>query len=198
MPKTRQEIIDAIDNHRHIVSNPASSRENISASRIAILALEHDLKNSADNWGAGSVPVIRTSEDFEELKKKASQGDAETQCAVADICADYTRTEFYNTTEAVYWYEKAAEQGFTRAQWLLGASYFQGMGIEKDLTKAEQWLLRAAESGDVDGQYALGGFYFMKPDIVKAEYWLEKAAAQGHKEAKAGLGAVKKLLETYI
>ena len=160
--------------------------------------MNHDMKNSTDNWGSVSVPIIRTHEDFEALKRKASQGDSEAQCAMADICADNTRVEFFDLQEAAFWYEKAAGQGRTRAQWLLGTSYFQGMGVEKDLQLAEHWLLKSAQSGDADGQYALGGFYFMKPDIVKAEYWLEKAAEQGHEEARAAIGAVKALLETGI
>jgi len=125
----------------------------------------------------------------------ANSGDIEAQCTVADIYADDSRIETFDVTEAVYWYEKAAEQGHTRAQWLLGACYSQGLGIEADQEKAEQWLLKSAQAGDAEGQYSLGGFYFMKPDIVKAEYWIGKAAEQGHEDAKTMLVAVKHLLD---
>jgi len=139
--------------------------------------------------------MLQTKEDFEALKRKAANGDPETQCAVADVYADDSRAEFYDASQAVIWYEKAAAQGHTRAQWLLGAGYFQGIGIEKDMEKAEYWLLKSAQAGDADGQYTLAGYYFMKPDIVKAEYWIEKAIEQGHEEAKAMLGAIKHLIE---
>ena len=119
----------------------------------------------------------------------------EAQCNLADIYADDTRFEFFDVGEAVYWYGKAAEQGHTRAQWLLGACYSQGIGVEKDAERAEHWLLKSAQSGDAEGQYSLGGFYFMKPDIVKAEYWIGKAADNGHEEAKTMLEAIKHLLK---
>jgi len=151
---------------------------------------------NTNEYGTTLVPVIRTREDFEALKRKAMGGDPSSQCAVADICADNSREEFFDVAEAAYWYEKAAEQGLTRAQWLVGLCYFQGAGIEQDAEKAETWLLKSAQSGDADGQYTLGGFYFMKPDLVKADYWLEQAVEQGHAEAKIMLGAIKSLLET--
>ncbi|MDR2571072.1 MAG: sel1 repeat family protein [Oscillospiraceae bacterium] len=129
-----------------------------------------------------------------DLKSKAESGDMEAQCYLADLYADDSRVDTFNITEAVYWYEKAAEQGHSRAQWLLGACYSQGVGVSKDLDKAESWLLKSAQAGDADGQYTLGGFYFMLPDIVKAEYWIGLAAEQEHGEAKAALVAIKQLM----
>jgi hypothetical protein len=139
--------------------------------------------------------MIRNYEDFEALKRKAADGDKDAQCTLADIYADDTRVNTYDVNQAVFWYEKAALQGHTKAQCLLGASYFQGMGVAQDTEKAEQWLIKSAQGGDADGQYTLGGFYFMKPDIVKAKYWLEKAAEQGHEESKTMLPAINQLLE---
>ena len=131
--------------------------------------------------------------DFKAILIDAKSGEMEAQCAVADIYADDSRVNTYNITEAVYWYEKAAEQGHSRAQWLLGACYSQGIGVDVNQEKAELWLLKSAQAGDAEGQYTLGGFYFMKPDIVKAEYWMEQAAEQGHGEAKNALAAITRL-----
>jgi TPR repeat protein len=145
------------------------------------------------------IPIIRSREEFELLKERASQGDPKDQCAVADICADYSRAEFFDAAEAARWYAKAAEQGHPRAQGLLGMFYASGIGgVEKDMDKAEQWLLKSARNGDADGQYALAGIYTMKPDLVKAEYWLEKSAEQGNNEAVAMLGAIKLLLRSEV
>ena len=131
---------------------------------------------------------------IKELLLKASNGDMEAQCAIADIYADDSRIDTYDVAEAVYWYEKAAEQGHSRAQWLLGACYSQGIGVDKDLGKAESWLLKSAQAGDADGQYTLGGYYFMIPDIVKAEYWMGLAVEQGHIDARSALAAIKQLM----
>ena len=130
----------------------------------------------------------------ETLIIKALAGDPEAQCAIADLYADDSRAELFNVAKAVAWYEKAAEQGHAKAQWILGTSYAQGMGVDKDPAKAEHWLIKSAQSGDTEGQYMLGGYYFMKPDIMKAAYWLEKASDQGHGEARIMLQAVNLLL----
>ncbi|MDR2590321.1 MAG: sel1 repeat family protein [Oscillospiraceae bacterium] len=128
------------------------------------------------------------------ITNKANNGDVDAQCTLADIYADDTNLEIFDVSKAVYWYERVAEQGHTRAQWLLGACYSQGIGIGVDQEKAEHWMLKSAHSGDVEGQFNLGSFYFMKPDIVKAEYWIEKASNQGHVEAQSALGAIKLLM----
>ena len=133
--------------------------------------------------------MYSSSGAFQALVNEAVNDDMQAQCSVGDIYADET-SDVYNVEKAVYWYKRAAEQGHSKAQWLLGASYSQGVGIEKNPEEAENWLQKSAGSGDADGQYALAGFYFMKPDIVKAKYWLEKAAEQEHEEAKVMLPKV--------
>jgi len=197
MPKTKQELQDAINEYKRVINDPSSDSGTIASSKKAILILEEELKGFDSSWGSAAVPVVRTREDFDALKQKALEGNPVIQCQVADICADYSRSDFYDVAEAAHWYEKAAAQGNTRAQWLLGLFYFQGLGgLRQDNEKAEEWLLKSAHSGDVDGQYALGGFYSMKPDLVKAEYWLEKAVDGGNPEARVMLDGVRLLLRT--
>ena len=43
-------------------------------------------------------------------------------------------------TEAVKWYRKAAEQGVAKAQYNLGAMYFDGQGVPQDYIQAHKWL----------------------------------------------------------
>ena len=148
-----------------------------------------------DSYGTTVIPIIRTREEFDGLKRQAIDGEPKLQCAVADICSDDSRTEFYNLSEAAYWYEKAAALGHTRAQWLLGVCYLEGIGVDQNSEQAEFWLLKSADSGNADGQFTLGGYYFMKPDIVKTEYWVKKAASQGHEDAIKMLTAIKHLLK---
>ncbi len=45
---------------------------------------------------------------------------------------------------AFHWYLKAAEQGHVQAQYKLGLVYYQGKGVNKDLSKAAQWYEAAA------------------------------------------------------
>jgi uncharacterized protein len=57
--------------------------------------------------------------------------------------------------DALIWYQKAAEQGFARAQHNLGALYGNGQGTNRDFVTAYKWLLLAHQSGYTDSQQAL-------------------------------------------
>lgn len=48
----------------------------------------------------------------------------------------------------LYWHIKAAEKGSVSAQALLGAMYYTGDGVPKDLKKAYAWYHIAAGNGD--------------------------------------------------
>ena len=77
-----------------------------------------------------------------------------------------------------------AEKGYPLAECQVGYFYFDGLGVEKNLTQALYWTERAARHGDRDGQYNLGWFYEegigVTPDPGKARYWYLQAAAQDH------------------
>ena len=53
----------------------------------------------------------------------------------------------YNLQQAIYWYEKAANQGVDISQYELGNLYYEGEGVEKDLQKAMYWYKKAAKQG---------------------------------------------------
>ena len=77
-----------------------------------------------------------------------------------------------------------AEHGYPLAECQIGYFYFDGLGVEKDLTKALYWTQRSAEHGDRDGQFNLAWFYEeaigVEQDMEKAKYWYKKAAMQDH------------------
>ena len=47
-------------------------------------------------------------------------------------------------------YRLSAEQGFDRAQFNLGVSYYTGSGVKKSKKEAIKWFRRAAELGNKD------------------------------------------------
>lgn len=87
-----------------------------------------------------------------------------------------------------------AEQGYPLAECQIGYFYFDGLGVEKDLSKAVYWTRRAAEHGDRDGQYNLAWFYEealgVEQDMDMAKHWYRMAALQEHDLA---LGKCKEL-----
>jgi TPR repeat protein len=50
--------------------------------------------------------------------------------------------------EAARWFERSADQGYTKAQHNLGAVYAVGKGVKRDYSKAYMWLSLCAASGD--------------------------------------------------
>ena len=60
-----------------------------------------------------------------------------------------------DTSKAVEWFTKAAEQGDAQAQCNLGVCYEYGMSVEKNITKAIEWYTKATEQGDEDAKKAL-------------------------------------------
>ena len=60
-----------------------------------------------------------------------------------------------NYAKAAEWFLRAAEQGYTAAQFNLGLLYEEGEGVEQDHEEAIKWYRKAAEAGDIDAQSKL-------------------------------------------
>ena len=59
--------------------------------------------------------------------------------------------------EAVRWYRLAAEQGYANAQYNLGVSYDDGLGVPQDNIEAHMWLnLAASRSSGADRERSVG------------------------------------------
>ena len=97
-----------------------------------------------------------------------------------------------DSTEAVKWYRKAAEQGVASAQLNLGVKYDNGDGVLKDSAEAVKWYRKAAEQGDAMAEYNLGVTYAngngVPKDSAEAVKWYRKAADQGFASAQLRLG----------
>jgi TPR repeat protein len=50
-----------------------------------------------------------------------------------------------NLKQAIFWYAKAAQQGFIAAQYKLATIYHFGRGVEVDDVKARYWYTKAAK-----------------------------------------------------
>lgn len=88
--------------------------------------------------------------------------------------------------ETVKWYQKAAEQGYVKAQYKLGKMYATGRWstwYKKNAFQAGEWYIRAAVQGFAKAQYAIGLMYSKGNGVPKnsviAVDWFKKAAEQG-------------------
>lgn len=102
--------------------------------------------------------------------------------------------ELMNTPKAILSLKGLAEKGNPSAQNFLGAKYYNGEGVEKDLKKAAKWFRKAAEQGNVNSQFNLGLMhargYGVLEDLESTRKWFQKAAIQGHGQAQNLLGAI--------
>ncbi|MCD8341341.1 MAG: sel1 repeat family protein, partial [Clostridiales bacterium] len=71
------------------------------------------------------------------------------------LCYDNGRGVAMDKAKAVYWYEKAAQQGDASAQYNLGGCYYNGQGVARNRTKAKEWFQKAAAQGDEDARKVL-------------------------------------------
>lgn len=149
------------------------------------------------------------ADKISDLQKKAESGDAEAQFELARAYAegagnrdlaemgndlalalDSVNQDYVKSAE---WLQKAAEQGFDEAQYMLGCCYIAGLGVEKDYVKAMEWTRKAAEHGYAPAQNNLGCFYErggygVPQDMNKAFEWFLKAAEQGNPDSQFTVG----------
>ena len=94
--------------------------------------------------------------------------------------------------DAVRAFRIAAERGMPEAQLLLGACYYNGKGVERDVDEAVRWTRKAAEQGYAEAQCSLGCAYAdgngVDKDMAEAVRWFRKAAKEGCAGAQLNLG----------
>ena len=84
-----------------------------------------------------------------------------------------------------------AEQGFSYAQADIAGLFFNGWGVQKDLTEAFIWYKKAALNKNTYAQYMMGNLYWhgygvpVQTDI--AQIWWKMAADRGYKDAQFSL-----------
>jgi adenylate cyclase len=84
---------------------------------------------------------------LDALLQRAANGQVNAQYAVAKAYRD-GRGVARDLSEAVRWFQAAAEQGNARAQARLGVRYLRGEGTAVDKVEALAWLMLASEQGN--------------------------------------------------
>ena len=163
---TSSEKIDGKSNGSFTISGvdgkftlKVSGRQELSAIYIGYKTAFITVKISKDCHG-----IVRMVTDERKNKNKKSEFEFYTSerninksktessdpKALSEKGDDYYIKKDY--TNAVYWYQKAAELGYARAQTNLGYCYESGQGVQKDYTQAVYWYQKAAEQGNASAQ----------------------------------------------
>lgn len=106
-----------------------------------------------------------------------------------------------NYSEALHWYELAANGGDAEAQSELGFFYFSGKYIERDYEKAHVWFKNAAMNNYPLAQYNMGILWYTgngvpAVDTVQAYAWFNLAAANGHGSGESAKSFLETILST--
>lgn len=87
-----------------------------------------------------------------------------------------------NDKNALFWYQKAANQGYLAAYKKVAEFNLKGKGTRKNTAEAAIWLEKAARQEDVDSQVKLAGLYEKGKGIKKSRYlamkWYKDACQQ--------------------
>ena len=92
---------------------------------------------------------------------------------------------------AMYWYRRAATQGHSGAQTMLGVMYVTGEGAAENLEQGVYWYTRAARQGNSTAQGNLGIAYVLGQGVdqcyQQAAYWFRASAMQNNASAQVNL-----------
>lgn len=133
----------------------------------------------------------RPNEILASIVKSAFKGVAKDQAALGDMY----RTGFalkIDYAKAKYWYELAAAQNDSDAQYCLSYLYAMGLGVKQDYNQARIWSELAAEANNSMAQFMLANLYLqglsVEQDFDTARLWFEKAAHENNNpDAQYGL-----------
>jgi TPR repeat protein len=160
---------------------------------LALLVIASGMwAQSTDAPNAQSIDVLRAHAD---------KGDAQAQ-ATLGFYFEHGLSVPKDCAQALFWYRKAAEQGWPGAQWALGVQYQGGSRaggpieacVSKDLAEGAAWYRKAAEQGYSKAQCDLGWLYETGSGVPKdyrlAAFWYRKAADQGDADSQFYLGVL--------
>jgi len=91
------------------------------------------------------------SQNFDDFKIKAEQGDIDAQYNLGKMYYNGDGT-LKDDKQAFYWNKKSAEQGQVDAQYSLALMYYNGIGTLKDYKKAAYWTRKSYEKGHKDAK----------------------------------------------
>lgn len=143
----------------------------------------------------GLVSAQGIEADINAIIEKAKTGNANAQKTLGSYYYLGSNGVEQSYSKAAYWWEKAAEQGDSYAQYNIGVCYNEGEGVEQSYSKAAYWYERAAEQGHSNAQYNIGVCYDegkgVEQSKTKAIYWFRKACNNFEDKACEALNEIK-------
>ena len=131
---------------------------------------------------AGIVERGSGTTAFDLILQAAEQGDRRAQLRLA-MCYQHGGLVAPDERQAMYWFERAAEQGSLAAQ----MAFADHLWKNGDPT-AEKWLEALATRGDPESCFRYGSVLLADGRTREAVLWLQRAADHGHPGAQLAYG----------
>ena len=122
------------------------------------LAITTDCSSIIDKGNGNLVDQFGLKINFEKVFSLCKE-EAEDGSAIAQTLIGISQDIKGQNSEALKWYELAAEQGNPRAEFYIGNIYSFGDGVKRDNGKALKWYNKSAKKNDFLAQYNLGILY---------------------------------------
>jgi len=116
---------------------------------ILALLVAGSLVMSLPAWSASS---------FDDVQQRATSGDAKAQLELGYRYFQGNET-VKDLDQALRWFQRAAQQGYTPAGYVMGLRYAKGEGVTQDYAQAAQWYQKAAVKGLPQAQQNLAVLY---------------------------------------
>lgn len=142
-----------------------------------------------------AVPLLTRLVDAGETRANCYLGII-YECGGDDVSADYDFSMFY--------YKKAAEEGWVDGHIGLGRIYYYGLGVVQDLAEAFERFERIDRAGVVNpiADFYLGQMLFLgegvERNIDRARFFLNRSLNCGYVWSKFRLAALEKSERNYV
>lgn len=137
----------------------------------------------------GKHPVC----DDATVRHLAEQGQAfeQNQLGLASLMSLVIGPDFH-PTEALRWFQRAAQKGYAPAQVNLGVLYTNGWATPVNYAAALRWFREAASQHFAPAYFNLGILYMkglgVRQDYAEARRWFQQGADAGDTQAETNLG----------
>jgi len=116
-----------------------------------------------------SILTYSFSQAKDSLQQRAEQGDKNAQFELGHTY--FQEGKDYNFERGFQWWHKAANNGHVYAQHNLGAMYYEGQGLPKDIDKSIKWYTLASKQGYENSQYSLAILHEEIMNYTQAYAW---------------------------
>ena len=124
-----------------------------------------------------------TAAPVNTLASQAEKGDAQAQ---HNLAYEFERQKNYD--EAIKWYMRAAEQGYSLSEMNLAQMYEKGMGVKQDFAEAKKWYRKSMERGSGEALYRLASLNEKTGDYPEAIKLYRRGIKQDDYRAMIALG----------